>query len=125
MGSTTSPVLLTVAFFLFFLCLPLINTSAEVLIRKGIPNELQGRAWGIIGLLSQIGYLAAYSVAGVLADRVFNPMLERGGVLALSVGRIIGNGPGRGTGLMLIVSGFGIVLTALLWGKRLRREVWS
>ncbi|MDT8296976.1 MAG: MFS transporter [Spirochaetaceae bacterium] len=125
MGSTTNSVYLTISFFLFFLCLPLINTSAEVLIRKGVPNELQGRAWGIIGLLSQIGYLAAYSAAGVLADRVFNPMLERGGTLALSVGRIIGSGPGRGTGLMLILSGFGIALTAAVGGRGVRRAVQS
>jgi hypothetical protein len=47
----------------------------------------------------------AYIVAGPLADRVFKPLLMEGGVLADSVGQLIGVGPGRGTGFMFIVVG--------------------
>lgn len=50
----------------------------------------------MIGLLSQLGFVAAYMLAGVLADYVFTPLLVSGGVLADSVGRIIGTGSGRG-----------------------------
>jgi DHA3 family macrolide efflux protein-like MFS transporter len=75
------------AAFLFFAALPFINTSADVLIRKNIPNEAQGRAWGIIGILSQIGYVVAYALAGVLTDHIFNPLLRHGGILASTVGR--------------------------------------
>ncbi|MGN1130920.1 MAG: MFS transporter [Ruminococcus sp.] len=51
--------------FLFFLVLPFMNTSADVLIRKNIPNEIQGRVWGIISLLSQTGTVLAYALSGV------------------------------------------------------------
>jgi hypothetical protein len=118
MGCSANPASLTAAFFLFFLALPLINTSAEVLIRRGIPNSLQGRVWGMIGLLSRAGYILAYLSAGVLADRYFNPLLDDGGALAPSVGRLIGSGPGRGMGLMLILSGIGIVIVAFIGGRR-------
>lgn len=111
LGATASIPFITGAFFLFFCALPLINTSAEVLIRTAVPNEKQGRAWGIIGLLSQLGYLAAYGLSGFLADRVFNPLLEEGGALAPAVGALIGTGPGRGIGLMFILSG--LCMTAL------------
>ncbi len=111
LGTTTHLVPLTVAFFLFFAALPLVNTGAEVLIRTGIANEQQGRAWGIIGILSQAGYLGAYLSAGVLADRVFEPLFAESAALAASVGRVIGTGPGRGMGFILCLSG--ICLTAL------------
>ncbi len=109
LGLTTSLTFITGAFFLFFCTLPIINTSADVLIRTRIPNEKQGRAWGLIGVLSQLGYLAAYGLAGLLADRVFNPLLEEGGRLAPSIGSIIGTGPGRGIAFIFILSGICMV----------------
>lgn len=119
MGLTTNIYIIIAAGFLFFCALPFINTSADVLIRKNIANDKQGRVWGIIGVLSQLGYVAAYSVAGFLADHVFNPLLNQGGFLAATVGRIIGTGRGRGIGLLLIISGlFVMVLAGITSGIR-------
>lgn len=56
--------------FLFFAALPFANNCLDYLIRVNIPDELQGRAWGLIGFLSQIGYVVAYGGAGVLADGI-------------------------------------------------------
>ena len=111
MGIKANIWLIGVAAILFFTTLPFINTCADVLIRRNIPNELQGRTWGIIGLISQMGYVAAYISAGFLADHLFNPLLEADGVLAYSVGRFIGVGEGRGIGLMLILSGLLLTLS--------------
>jgi penicillin amidase len=44
-------------------------------------------------------------LAGPLSDYVFQPLLEVDGVLASSVGQIIGVGSGRGVGFLLIVTG--------------------
>ena len=62
--------LICAAGFLFFAMLPLANNCLDVLVRTNIADELQGRAWGFIGFLSQIGYVVAYSLAGVLADGI-------------------------------------------------------
>jgi MFS family permease len=97
--------------FLFFAALPFVNTSADVLVRRNIPADTQGRAWGLIGILSQLGYMIAYAVSGPLADYVFNPLLVRGGALSATLGRVIGVGESRGIGLLLIVSG--LLVTAL------------
>lgn len=99
--------------FLFLCTLPFINTSADVLVRTNIDNEKQGRVWGIIGILSQLGFVIAYSLAGFLADKIFNPLLVEGGKLAPTVGKIIGVGQGRGIGLMFIISGISVIVIAL------------
>jgi len=109
-GMTPNLWLIGLGGFLFFAALPFINTSADVLIRSSIPEEKQGRAWGLIGILSQLGYLVAYALAGPLADYIFNPLLTANGILATSIGKIIGTGETRGIGLLLIVSGILIIL---------------
>ncbi len=116
-GLTPKITFITAAGFLFFATLPFINTSADVMIRKNIANETQGRAWGIIGIVSQLGYVAAYACAGVLADHVFNPLLREGGVLTSTVGKVMGIGEGRGIGLLFIVSGILIVIVAVVIPK--------
>ena len=106
-----------IGIFLFFLVLPFINTSADVLVRKNIANEVQGRVWGIISLLSQIGTVLAYAMSGVLADYVFEPLFAENGILADSIGAIIGTGTGRGIGFMLILSGICIIPAAFAIGR--------
>lgn len=114
MGLTTHIFFITSAGFLFFCALPFINTSADVLIRKNIDNEKQGRAWGLIGVISQLGYIISYSLAGFLADQVFNPLFMPGGLLASTLGTILGTGQGRGIGFIFILSGSFVVLIAAI-----------
>lgn len=91
--------------FSMFVCLSCCNAGAEVVVRTAIPNELQGRAWGVIGLVSQLGFLVAYAAAGPLADKVFEPLLRDGGALVGSLGGVFGRGPGRGTAVLVTMMG--------------------
>ena len=116
-GATTSIPVIIISGFLFFTTLPFATTCIDVLIRKNIDNEKQGRAWGIISLISQLGYVVAYIFAGVLTDYVFNPALVEGGALADTVGKIIGTGETRGIGFLIILAGLGLIITALLVAK--------
>lgn len=117
LGISTNLILITIAGIMFFTALPFINTSAEVMVRCRIPNELQGRAWGLISILSQLGYILAYAISGVMADGIFNPMFLTNGLLAGTVGKIIGTGPGRGIGFMLILSGVFVIALGLVIRK--------
>lgn len=103
--------------FLFFLCLPFMNTCADVLIRRSIPNAMQGRVWGLISLLSQTGTVLAYAACGVAADYLFEPLFTEQGMLAGSIGKLIGTGAGRGIGFMLILSGVGVAVASALIGQ--------
>jgi hypothetical protein len=65
----------------------------------------------------------AYLLAGPLAEGLFEPLLAPNGLLAGSVGQIMGIGPGRGIGLLFIVMGV-IKITVTLGGylhPRIRR----
>ena len=112
MGITVDVVWIGIFAFLFFLTLPVLNTSVEVLARASIPNAVQGRVWGLMGLISQLGYVVAYTVSGVLADAVFTPLLTADGALAGSLGRLIGVGSSRGIGLMLVLVAAGLIAVA-------------
>ena len=84
--------------FLFFAMLPIANNCMDYLARTNIPDELQGRAWGFIGFLSQLGYVVAYTVSGVAAD---------------GLGSMTGKGVGRGAAIMILISGILLAITAL------------
>ncbi|MBP3271725.1 MAG: MFS transporter [Ruminococcus sp.] len=83
---------------LFFAMLPLANNCLDYLARTNIPDELQGRAWGFIGFLSQLGYVAAYGLSGIAAD---------------SIGKLTGKGVGRGAAAMIMLSGIFLAATSL------------
>lgn len=117
LGLSTNIAFITLAGFLFFATLPFINTSIEVLIRKNIDNSKQGRVWSIISMVTYLGSIIAFAVAGFLADNVFNPLLEPNGPLARTAGLIVGTGEGRGVALMFTISGLMISIVALLIWK--------
>lgn len=84
--------------FAFFAMLPFANNCLDYLVRTNIPDELQGRTWGFIGFLSQLGYVFAYGFSGILADMA---------------GMISGKGVGRGAAFMIKVSGILLVVVAV------------
>ena len=84
--------------FLFFATLSFANNCLDYLVRTNIPDELQGRAWGVIGFLSQIGYVVAYGLAGVAADGIASKLQI---------------GVGRGAAGVVMTAGVLLSLTAL------------
>ena len=123
-GVNENLAIIGISTFLFFSTLPFMNSCADVLVRVSIPNELQGRVWGLISLITQMGTVAAYIISGVMADYVFEPMFNKNGILVKNIGMIIGTGKGRGIGFMLILSGMGMLIMAIIiWKNREIREV--
>lgn len=90
---------------IFFSVIPFVNSSVDVLIRKNISNEAQGRAWSLISVFTYLGAVIAYASAGFLADKVFNPLFLPGGILEGSFGKVFGVGAGRGIAFMFFLSG--------------------
>lgn len=97
-GVAENIVLICIAGFLFFAMLPFANTALDYLTRTNIPVNLQGRAWGLIGVISQLGYIVAYVLAGVCAD---------------GIGKKMQIGVGRGAAVVIIIAGILLSVTAL------------
>lgn len=97
-GVVENIVLICIAGFLFFAMLPFANTALDYLTRTNIPVNLQGRAWGLIGVISQLGYIVAYVLAGVCAD---------------GIGKKMQIGVGRGAAVVIIIAGILLSVTAL------------
>lgn len=114
MGLRENIIFICVSGFLFFASLPFVNACLDFLVRSNINNDLQGRAWGLIGVISQLGNVVAFVVSGLLADYVFTPLLLEDGALADSVGKIIGTGSGRGTGFLIIIAGMLLCVTSII-----------
>lgn len=91
--------LMCVTGFLFFAMLPFANNCLDYLTRINIPDEKQGRAWGLIGFLSQLGYVVAYGLSGILADGISASM-------NISVG--------RGAAYVVIASGVLLCVTSII-----------
>ena len=123
-GVNENLAIIGISTFLFFSTLPFMNSCADVLVRVSIPNELQGRVWGLISLITQMETVVAYIISGVMADYVFEPMFNKNGILVENIGIIIGTGKGRGIGFMLILSGIGMLIMAIvIWKNGEIREV--
>lgn len=85
--------------FIFFSMLPFANNCLDYLVRTNIADELQGRVWGLIGFLSQVGYAAAYIISGILADKIAVWQNMR---------------IGRAAAWVIILSGILLVVTAIV-----------
>ena len=95
--------------FLFFFMLPFANNCLDYLVRTNIAADRQGRVWGLIGFLSQIGYVVAYGTAGLLADSI------------AAAGNI---GVGRGAALVIMICGVLLAAVAtVLYGFKDVREL--
>ena len=95
--------------FLFFASLPFANNCLDYLARTNIPDEAQGRVWGMIGFISQLGYVVAYGVSGAAAD---------------ALGSALGIGVGRGAALVILIGGVSLAVTAtLIWIPKSIREL--
>jgi MFS family permease len=111
-GVAPNAPLITVASFLYLLCVPIITACSQTIWQRKIPTELQGRAFALRQLIARSALLPAYLLAGPLADFVFEPLLAPQGPLAGSVGRMIGVGPGRGIALLFMSFGAAMLVAA-------------
>lgn len=95
-------------------CLPFINGLNQAIWQSKVPPEVLGRVLAIRQMVTRVAQPAAFVIAGLLADQIFEPLLSTDGLLTGSVGLWIGVGPGRGSGLLFIVMGVAMTLVTLV-----------
>ncbi|HEX6036971.1 MFS transporter [Longimicrobium sp.] len=127
-GLRPSLPLVGAAMFMNLVLMPTSQSCSQAIWLSKTPQEMMGRVLAIRRMLALSTTPIAALACGPLADRVFNPLMQPGGALAGSVGRVLGVGPGRGIALMyVLIAGFLMAMSALLYAhprvRRLEDEV--
>ncbi|MEV0136164.1 MFS transporter [Dactylosporangium sp. NPDC050688] len=93
--------------------LSLANGIYLTIVQTKVPQRFHGRVIALNQTLTwstlPIGFLVLVPLSGKL-----QPLLDPGGALATTVGRVLGTGSGRGLGLAYVLCGLGMVLVALV-----------
>ena len=125
-GLSPSVLLVSIAVFLAFFFLPTVMGASQAIFQAKVAPKIQGRVFGIRMFLNTISFALAYLLGGYLAETLFEPIMAKNGILADTIGQIIGVGPGRGMGLMFVLMGlFSIVsaLSAFIYPRIRRMEI--
>ena len=99
--------------FCLFMSLPFANAAMDYLVRVNVATTHQGKAWGLISLISQAGYVLAYALTGVAVDFIIKPFLQKEGNAAKFALNIPGRGEGKGAALMIIIAAVFLMIIAL------------
>ena len=115
-GLRPSVALVAAATFGMNFTLPFIGGCDVAIWLAKTPPEVQGRVFATRRMVALSSIPVAYLAGGLLAERVFKPLLLPGGPLAASLGPVWGVGPGRGLGVLFAVVGVAMMLVASLSG---------
>lgn len=103
--------LIGAAAFGFLAMSPVVVASSQAIWQSKVPAALQGRVFSLRRVVALSAAPLAFAIAGPLADRVFEPAMAPGGLLAPTVGRVLGTGEGRGVALLFVLLGVLILLS--------------
>jgi MFS family permease len=80
---------------------PTAGGSSQAIWQSKVPPSLQGRVFAVRQVSAIAASPAAFLLAGALADRVFEPLMsDPPGLVSF-----LGSGPGRGIGLLFVLTG--------------------
>lgn len=96
-------VLVAASAFLFMGALGVIIAANQSVWQTKVEPHMLGRAMALVNMVASVPQLIAYAAAGLLADRVFQPLVGRDRVKSHALATLIGNGPGRGIALLIAV----------------------
>lgn len=117
-GLTTRPWLWCAAGFYAYLAAVVMNVNLTTVMREQVPIELQGRVFSAKDTLQNGTIPLGLLLGGVLADRVFEPLMAGDAPLAQALAPLFGKGPGAGIAVMFFCVGLiGIALSLAQLGK--------
>lgn len=112
-GARPSLLAIGIAGFFLMIALPILNGNSRAMWQTKVPPDMQGRVFSVRRVIGQFTNPLAALAAGPLVENLLQPMMEPGGALSGSFGRLIGVGDGRGTALMFVLVGIFMILVTL------------
>lgn len=107
-----------------WLTIPYMNANMDVIFRKTIPGEMQGRVFACRNALQFFTIPVGFFVGGVLVDEVFEPLMSgiRGESVLL---RLFGNGKGSGAAFLFFCIGIAGAAVCVVFWLVLRKYRWN
>jgi hypothetical protein len=97
--------LVAVGAFGAHLTIAIVFGSNQALWQTKVEPEHQGRVFAFQQMFASLAIPLAYSIAGPLSEKIFEPWMALGGALSQDLGPYLGYGPGRGIGLLFVLLG--------------------
>lgn len=112
LGIARTPLTLGIVMFFAIFANPAANAVFMSLLQAKTPPEMQGRVFAAILQLAMLANPLAFLVAGPLADKVLEPAV---GTSSWSiVAPLVGNEPGAGMGLLMVINGTIMIIVGLV-----------
>lgn len=112
-GLAQTPVVWISVQFFSSLNFPLMGCCNDAIWLNKVKPEIQGRVFATRSLVTLVTSAIAYLIAGVLADRIFEPIMMPGGILTPIFGWLFGTGKGAGIALLYTISSVCLLLLGL------------
>jgi MFS transporter, DHA3 family, macrolide efflux protein len=122
-GLGRSPLVWLPAQFCSSLNFPLLGSSETAIWMTQITPEVQGRVFAANALVVQVVSAIATLIAGPLADRVFEPMMQSDSQIAALFSPIVGSGAGAGMALLYVLTSIGLLVVGI-GGYRIS-QLWA
>ncbi len=111
-----SPWMVGAGLFVALAGVPIAAGCSQVIWQTKVEPGIQGRVFAIRGMIATAITPLAFVTAGLVPDKILEPLMRQGGGLGDTVGQVIGTGPGREFALMYLVSGLlMLVVTAVAY----------
>lgn len=123
-GLGNSPPIWIISTFFAAAFWPLIGSSNEAIWLSKVSPEVQGRVFAARFFITQMSAPLGLAIAGLLADRVFEPAMKPGGTLAPILGSIFGIGTGSGMAVQYtLFACFGVLIGLGGYAVRQLRDI--
>lgn len=117
----TEPWMWCLGAILGWICIPIMNTNLDVVLRSSIPAAIQGRVYSARNTLQFFTIPLGYFLGGYLVDWVFEPFMaaQSEGLLV----QLFGSGKGSGAALLFLMIAILGIVTCLIF--RHDRYIWQ
>ena len=110
-----NPIMWCLGAFLGWLCIPVMNTNLDALMRSSIPSGIQGRVYSARNMLQFFTIPLGYLAGGFLVDTVFEPFMSDKSNTVLN--QLFGTGKGSGAAFLFAVIGVMGVLVCIVFSR--------
>jgi len=103
LGSRPTLAVVAIGAFGMSAALVLLNGVYTTIVQVKVPQRFHGRVFAVNTVIAWSTLPIGWTLVGPVGSHTLQPLMNSGGALAGTVGRVIGTGPGRGIGLLYLV----------------------